>query len=342
MTEQGKSSQTDRQTDRPWRAPMVSVVVPVYNVEPYLAECVESIYAQTFRDYELLLIDDASTDGSGRLADELAAKDVRARVIHLVKNGGLGPARNRGVRESIGKYIAFVDSDDWVKRDYLSDLVVAAEKYQADVVCMGDERYFPQEDGSWRVEPHWKPTTQDAILTPDKKGRVEVVLAGQLSNIACGKLISRELFAGTGLRFEPILSEDTLFAFELLYQAGTYVLIPSVGYCYRQTQTSILHQKTMHKSRKAMESVLHALACLDRDLERMPELLEDARLCHRVRQWFAGVYLLWLWLRVSEGLDGDAVLAEEEQVFREKAPEQATLLRFLLEAWIQQFASPSK
>ena len=316
---------------------MVSVVVPVYNVRKYLKDCVESVYAQTFGDFELLLIDDASMDGSGRLADELAAKDARARVIHLEKNGGQGPARNRGIRESIGKYIAFIDSDDWVKKDYLASLVTAAERYRADVVCMGDERYFPEEDGSWQVEPHWHLVEQDAMLTPDKKGRIEAVMAGRLPNMAYGKLIARELFVAAGLQFEPILSEDTLFAFELLERAGIYVLIPAVSYCYRQSPTSTLHGKSLVKSRKAMESTLAALTCLERDLRSMPELRDDPVLCHRVRQWFAAVYLRWLWLRVSEGLDGNAVLAEAEQVFLEKAPEQAALLSLLLESWTRMF-----
>ena len=122
---------------------MVSVVVPVYNVEKYLKDCVESIYAQTFGDFELLLIDDCSTDGSGELADELAAKDARVRVIHVVENGGLGRARNRGIRESIGTYLTFIDSDDWVKPTFLAEFVTAAERYRAEVVCMGDEKYFP-------------------------------------------------------------------------------------------------------------------------------------------------------------------------------------------------------
>ncbi len=320
---------------------MVSVVVPVYNVEKYLKDCVESIYAQTFGDFELLLIDDCSTDGSGELADELAAKDARVRVIHVVENGGLGRARNRGIRESIGTYLTFIDSDDWVKPTFLAEFVTAAERYRAEVVCMGDEKYFPQDDGGWRIEPHWKVVEQDAMLTQEKKGRIEAMIGGHLPNMACAKLYARDLFVRTGLHFEPILSEDVLFSFEVLYQAGTYVLIPAADYCYRQSPTSILHDKSLAKSRRAMESTMHALACMERELATMPELRGDSDLCHRVRQWFSNVYLFWLWMRVSEGLNGTDVLAEAEKCFCEKAPEQASLLSFLLEQWVRQFAKPS-
>ena len=115
--------------------PMISVIVPIYNVEKYLARCIDSILAQTFSDFELLLIDDGSTDDSRRIADGYAAKDARVRVCHR-QNGGVTSARATGVKQSEGEWICFIDSDDYVDADYLKTLLNASNdgKYEV-VIC---------------------------------------------------------------------------------------------------------------------------------------------------------------------------------------------------------------
>lgn len=110
--------------------PKISVIVPVYNVEKYLHRCIDSILAQTFTDFELLLIDDGSTDGSGAICDEYATKDNRVRVFHK-ENGGVSSARNLGLDNMRGGYLTFVDSDDWVDSTYLGELI---EYSDADLV----------------------------------------------------------------------------------------------------------------------------------------------------------------------------------------------------------------
>ena len=104
--------------------PKATVVVPVYNVEKYLEKCVDSILAQTEPDFELLLVDDGSTDGSGRLCDKLAEKDGRVRVIHQ-KNQGLGGARNTGIQQAQGDWLLLVDSDDWIEPQTLEKTMEA-------------------------------------------------------------------------------------------------------------------------------------------------------------------------------------------------------------------------
>ena len=112
----------------------ISVIVPVYNTEKYLRRCVDSILAQTFTDFELLLIDDGSTDGSGAICDEYAKKDSRVRVFHK-ENGGVSSARNVGLKNVRGEWISFVDSDDWVKKNFLDKLIINSEN--VDLVCVG-------------------------------------------------------------------------------------------------------------------------------------------------------------------------------------------------------------
>lgn len=110
------------------KLPIISVTVPVYNVEKYLNQCVESIFSQTYRNYELLLVDDGSTDMCGAACDEYALTDDRCIVIHK-KNGGLSDARNYGIELSIGEYLSFIDSDDYVDIDFLESLYSANKKY---------------------------------------------------------------------------------------------------------------------------------------------------------------------------------------------------------------------
>ena len=112
----------------------ISVIVPVYNVESYLDRCVNSILHQTFQGFELVLVDDGSTDNSGVMCDELAKEDSRIIVLHK-DNGGLSDARNKGIEVASGDYITFIDSDDWISSDYLSKLYTNLLKFNADISC---------------------------------------------------------------------------------------------------------------------------------------------------------------------------------------------------------------
>ena len=113
--------------------PLVSIIVPIYKVEPYLRRCLDSIVNQTYTNLEIILVDDGSPDGCPQICDMYAAKDNRIVVIHK-NNGGLSDARNAGLNICKGIYISFVDSDDWVGRDYIKILVNNAKKEQADIV----------------------------------------------------------------------------------------------------------------------------------------------------------------------------------------------------------------
>lgn len=121
--------------------PLVSIIVPVYNVKPYLSRCVDSLLGQSYQNMELLLVDDGSTDGSEALCDEYAAQDARVRVLHK-KNGGLSDARNAGVDAAKGEYLSFVDGDDWVSPYYIENLYRALEQAGADFSTSCFEEVF--------------------------------------------------------------------------------------------------------------------------------------------------------------------------------------------------------
>ena len=115
------------------KSPLISVIVPIYNMEKLMRKCLDSIMAQTFQDYECLLIDDGSTDGSPDICDEYAAKDCRFKVFHK-PNGGLSDARNYGLERAQGEYTLFFDPDDWVDEDCLTDMFAKAQETNADMV----------------------------------------------------------------------------------------------------------------------------------------------------------------------------------------------------------------
>lgn len=113
--------------------PKLSVIVPIYNTEKYLSNCIESILNQTFADFELILVDDGSTDGSGDVCDEYCQSDDRVKVIHQ-KNGGVTEARKQGIEVALGEYISFIDSDDWIESNMYQAMLEKADAYDADMI----------------------------------------------------------------------------------------------------------------------------------------------------------------------------------------------------------------
>ena len=140
---------------------LVSVIIPVYNVGEYLQTCIDSVKRQTYKDLQIILVDDGSTDGSGLICDKAAKEDDRIRVIHRT-NGGLSAARNSGIEEANGEYICFIDSDDWVDESFVERLYQLAEKDNADVAACGYYRTDSEEEAADRAIPvradsiwHW-------------------------------------------------------------------------------------------------------------------------------------------------------------------------------------------
>lgn len=123
---------------------MISVIIPVYNVEPYLRKCLDSVVNQTYKELEIFIIDDGSTDGSGAICDEYVKADKRIRVFHT-ENRGLSCARNLGLDEVKGEWIGFVDSDDWIEPDMYEVLLTRAKETGADVVECSFIRLYPEK-----------------------------------------------------------------------------------------------------------------------------------------------------------------------------------------------------
>ena len=180
--------------------PKISVIVPVYNVEKYLHRCINSILAQTFTDFELLLIDDGSKDNSGAICDEYATRDSRVRVFHK-ENGGASSARNQGLDNASGEWIAFVDSDDYVLHDFMETYMMMCKDYTDLCICGITPDYSISAD--YKIEKasiDYEGNIKDALL---------LLLNCQMIGSLCNKLFKRTIIESNSLYL--ILSLTILF-----------------------------------------------------------------------------------------------------------------------------------
>ena len=201
--------------------PLLSVIVPVYRVEQYLHKCLDSLVDQTYRNLEIILVDDGSPDSCGAICDAYAARDERIRVIHQENSGGSG-ARNTGLDHARGEFVAFVDSDDYLEKDMYAQLVVAAVGESADIV-IGDF-YMILETGISRRY------SRMSVDTPLRQVQ-EMVLADRIPSYLWNKIYRRSLF--DGIRFERIRGfEDLLVTPRLFQRAKKVVYVPHAGYYY--------------------------------------------------------------------------------------------------------------
>lgn len=216
--------------------PTVSIIVPVYNVEQYLNRCVTSLINQTYSNIEIVLVDDGSPDKSGLMCDEWALRDSRIIALHKV-NGGLSDARNHGANMSHGKYITFVDSDDYVSSEYVSYLLELIEKYDADIACCELKQVFTEETLA-------KNLNNEKIIVLNGKD-ASFAMFGSLNVqlvVGCGKIIKRALVINNPFPLGR-LHEDEATTYKMIYESNCVVISNLELYAYYQNEKSITHTK---------------------------------------------------------------------------------------------------
>ena len=205
---------------------MISVIVPIYNAEQYLHRCIDSILAQSYTDFELLLIDDGSKDDSGAICDAYAAKDSRVRVFHK-ENGGVSSARNLGLDHAQGEYVTFCDADDYVAPDWLA----AYRKAMAENVDLAIQGYYSIE-GENTIEKSLQPNQGTGVEV--KRQLITSLFSQEVYYYLWVKLFRRDLIETHHIRFDEqsILGEDTQFISKYLEFAVSFKCIDSLGYYY--------------------------------------------------------------------------------------------------------------
>ena len=217
---------------------LVSIVVPVYNVQQYLPRCLESLTAQTYRNIEIILVDDGSTDASGELFDHWAAADPRVRAFHK-KNGGLSDARNYGLQKAAGAYVCFVDSDDWCDVRYIELMLKTlldtdSDLVECDYLCTDGSEYASDNSTNHEYEVF---TGRDCFRH---------FLTNTFFVSVCNKLYRKMLIEN-----EPFLlgvyHEDESWTYKVFSKAQRACRLHYTGYFYYQRQGSIVHTTPSHK-----------------------------------------------------------------------------------------------
>lgn len=222
------------------RAQTVSVIIPVYNVEQYIAICLDSILHQTYSNIQIIIVDDGSTDRSPMIADEYASKDERITVIHK-KNGGLSDARNVGIDRSTGDYIMFLDSDDYVDHRFIEASLENIKNYDADIACFR----FTYVDDTSEIKLSSVSSSQDFQVYSNIEGIKDIfTLGGTLKVNAWNKIYRRQLFFDNNIKY-PIgrLYEDNLTTYRLMFFAKKIIYFNESLLSYRQRQGSIMKNR---------------------------------------------------------------------------------------------------
>lgn len=216
--------------------PKISVIVPVYNVAPYLKKCVDSIINQTLSDLEIILVDDGSTDESGTICDQFAAKDHRIKVIHK-PNGGLSDARNAGLDVCKGDFIGFVDGDDFIDDDMYELLYNNALRYKADISMCCDRR-VPYQSGDYDFKGN------KVYVWKDKEEMIRQIFLSRRTVVAvCLKIFHKNIFSQ--LRFPiKLTTEDAYIVLDTLQNCQCMVFQNISKYNYRRRQGSIVQRIT--------------------------------------------------------------------------------------------------
>ena len=230
--------------------PLISIIIPIYNNEIYLEKCLKSVADQLFTDYEVLMIDDGSNDNSSEICKRFSDSDNRF-IYYYKDNGGVSSARNFGIAKAVGKYIAFIDSDDYIDNDYLSSLVKPLEKYDYSIIQSGIKLIR---------------NNKESVLLPSAefetsgKGYCETILKRELQvflfQSPTSKLYNKKLLNDTGVIFDEkiSISEDCLFNTELLNAGVEKVcFINYAGYNYLQDNSTLTKEKTSFE--KVMQSL---------------------------------------------------------------------------------------
>ena len=268
----------------------VSIGIPIYNVSEYLHQCLNSILRQTFTDFEVIMVDDGSTDGSFEICQKYAAKDSRFKLIHQ-ENGGVAKARNNCLRHMTGDFIAWVDSDDWIEDDYFERLIRTQERTGADMVCIGIKTFMNNEFYMGSHQDKYGAFPGHVI--PKKIGMSDIFWGIYALISVWGNIMDAKLYKGVVFS-EGIALDDQGNKFKLFLQSKKIVGIPELGYVYRIRSGSITQDGITN-----FEKILDGKVMQVTNLEKFMYYIENAN--YEV-DYFHNLYSEWL-DRQLQGVD---------------------------------------
>ena len=268
-------------------SPIISVVVPMYKVEQYIKICVDSILAQTFQNFEIILVDDASPDRCVELCQKFYGGNDKVRLVRHEKSLGPGPTRNTGIKHSRGKYVYFVDSDDFILPDALEKFFAAAEKNNAQVVHMAgcynlqQNEPFPVRRENLRIA--WEKFSREGFLPNNPIYRLEEHWRKSNTwSMAWLCFCRRDFLTEKHIEFLPIISEDETFTIALFCFAERYYIMHEALYVYRRREGSIMKTRSPEQISKCIRSIAIGSVYVKNFLDQVPNF-------PNVEQWCAGI-----------------------------------------------------
>lgn len=302
---------------------IVSIVVPVYNAEKYLSRMVDSILNQTFKDFELLLIDDGSSDGSYYLCQDYALKDSRVRVISK-ENGGVSSARNTGIENAQGIFIAFWDNDDYVYPNYLEVMLKEIENF--DLLITRPIQY--NENSSSFIPPaFYRSGKVIAQAYFDNLNKVFPIIDSSEIAWVWAQLFRRDILINHSVRFENITSEDTMFSYQYLRYIKSIKMIDYAGYCYIRRIDSFSYNNHKYVSESGWISKLFCI---------YKELWEKFQIDINKEYYYKGLVANRLAIRLSafllKGYHKDTRVSRRERLKRWENTSKSAVFQFINES----------
>ena len=319
------------------KEPFISVIVPMYKVERYIKVCIDSILTQTFQDFEIIIVDDASPDNCYEICKNLYGNyGNKVRLVRHSDNRGLGAARNTGIKNARGKYIYFVDSDDAIVSDALEKLYNAAETSDADVVHAAgwyetnqdDDNYFITQNFrlTWERHDHAGLLKSDAIYL-----LTECFGTSKLWVMAWLNMFKREFLENNGLKFLDIISEDEPFSFAVCCLAPKYYVLRDAIYVYRRHESSTMNHFDMKRFSKGLNGILVGTRYIKELMNSVPELAYDRVAQESLMSVFLDRFFS---SHIFPFYDGESISADlDNRVFEALLPvfrENTTLVKYLL------------
>ncbi|MFA7127357.1 MAG: glycosyltransferase [Bacilli bacterium] len=245
--------------------PTLSIIVPVYNVEKYIHQCIDSILAQTFTDYELILVDDGSPDRCGKICDDYAKKDNRIVVLHK-NNGGVSDARNAGLNVARGEYIGFIDGDDYITHDMYEKLLYACIDNNADMSTCGRHNVYEN-----KITPRF--SFEGSLVWSSKEAMERLLTRDNIGSSVCDKLFNRKLFEKMRFPLDQYY-EDIIIMPQLLFVANKIVHIGESKYYYNRRPDSFTKETFTAKRMHLLDAYQEVLEFV---VEKYPDLQPQAQ-----------------------------------------------------------------
>lgn len=318
--------------------PAVSVIIPLYNAEKYVGECLDSLLEQTFKNFELIMVDDCSTDSSCEIVESYIPKfNGRLKLYHMEENTGSGALpRNKGLALSSGKYVFNMDNDDMLTKTALEELYTLAEEHDVDIVYC-EKFYEVNPDGSGireNVIQKGKLVKEPTLESEDLAERVQAIIDDRYYVVPWSKLIRRSLLVEHDILFPALeISDDNIWHQELMFCAKKFLRVPNVIYIYRLTETSLLRRRRDPKCHISfwLNPVLLGLKKLDKVINKNAFFKANPSCRYALLKNFVDKRFTWT-LKSARNLTEDEIYSTIEENFGDKLGNDDVLVSLLCTA----------